>query len=214
MEFLLNRDGRRVDFKETQGLFNRNASPHRYLLIWTVRSGSVGSDLIWDGSNLVRQLRILWLGLKMRPNQYLPIRTLGSRSGGSDLLWHDLILTVRLESYGSGKMGARGGGAVAGIQFPRRRLADLADLGRPGSILDEVWPGRYRTTRRTHLDTRDGGLGFGSGLPTTGMALALGGEGNSLAQTKKGGEKGARRVPYHPRKLRRWLEVEGRRCRG
>jgi hypothetical protein len=33
MEFLLNRGGLRVDFKETQGLFNKNASPNRYLLI-------------------------------------------------------------------------------------------------------------------------------------------------------------------------------------
>jgi hypothetical protein len=139
MEFLLNRGGLRVDFKETQGLFNKNAGPNWYLLIWIVRSGSDGSDLIWDGSNLARRLRILRLGLKMRPNRYLPIRTLGSRSGGSDLLWHDLILTVRLESYGPGQMGARGGGAVAGIWFPRRRLAGV---------------GRSRPS----------GLGFGRGL--------------------------------------------------
>jgi hypothetical protein len=131
MEFLLNRGGRRVDFKETQGLFNKNTDQNRYLIIWTVRSRSDGSDLIWDGSNLARRLRILRLGLKMRPNWYLPIRMLGSRSGGSDLLWHDLILTVHLESNGPGQMGARGGASPA-----------LVDLGRPGSILDEVWPGR------------------------------------------------------------------------
>jgi hypothetical protein len=95
LEILSNCAGPRVVLKQTQGLFNKTARLNRYLLTRTVRSGSNGSNPIWDGSNLARRLRILRLGLKIRSNRYLPIRTLGSRSGGSDLLWHDLILTVR-----------------------------------------------------------------------------------------------------------------------
>jgi hypothetical protein len=53
MEFLLNRGGLRVDFKETQGLYNKNASPNGYLLIWAVGSRSDDLDAFRFGrSNL------------------------------------------------------------------------------------------------------------------------------------------------------------------
>jgi hypothetical protein len=58
---------------------------------------------------------------------------LGSRSGGSDLLWHNLILTVRFGSYSPGQMGARDGGAVAGIRFPRRRFTGVG-RSRPSGL--------------------------------------------------------------------------------
>jgi hypothetical protein len=62
LELFLNWVGPRVDSKETQGLFNKNTRANRYLLTRAVRSGSSGSDLIWDGSNLARRLRFLRLG--------------------------------------------------------------------------------------------------------------------------------------------------------
>jgi hypothetical protein len=40
MEFLLNRGGLRVVFGKTQGLFNKNARPNRYLGMSAVGSGS------------------------------------------------------------------------------------------------------------------------------------------------------------------------------
>jgi hypothetical protein len=62
MEFLLNGAGLRVDFRKTQGLFNKIARPNRYLGMSAVGSGANGSDLIRGGSNLARRLRILRLG--------------------------------------------------------------------------------------------------------------------------------------------------------
>ena len=46
LELLLNWPGLRVDFKETQGLFNKTSRAKRYLWIWTVGSGSNNPDPI------------------------------------------------------------------------------------------------------------------------------------------------------------------------
>jgi hypothetical protein len=46
VELLLNGGGLRIDSEETQGLFNKSNRANRYLLIWAIRSGSNGSDLI------------------------------------------------------------------------------------------------------------------------------------------------------------------------
>ena len=54
LELFLNYAGLRVDFKETQGLFNKSARANRYLRIWAVGSGSGGSGLIGSGSNPTR----------------------------------------------------------------------------------------------------------------------------------------------------------------
>ena len=54
LELFLNYAGLRVDFKETQGLFNKSARANRYLRIWAVGSGSSGSGLIGSGSNPTR----------------------------------------------------------------------------------------------------------------------------------------------------------------
>ena len=53
-ELFLNYAGLRVDFKETQGLFNKSARANRYLRIWAVGSGSGGLGLIGSGSNPTR----------------------------------------------------------------------------------------------------------------------------------------------------------------
>jgi hypothetical protein len=62
MEFLLNRGGLQVNFKETQGLFNKNAGPNWYFLIWAVGSRSDDSDAFRFGrsdlnSGVVRTVR-------------------------------------------------------------------------------------------------------------------------------------------------------------
>jgi hypothetical protein len=49
LELLLNWVGPWVGFKETQGLFSKAARAKGYLLIWTVGSGSDGSDAFQFG---------------------------------------------------------------------------------------------------------------------------------------------------------------------
>jgi hypothetical protein len=49
LELFLNWVGPRVVSKETQGFFNKTARPKGYLLIWTVGSGSDGSDAFQCG---------------------------------------------------------------------------------------------------------------------------------------------------------------------
>jgi hypothetical protein len=109
----------------------------------------------------------------MRSNWYLATRTLGSRSGGSNLLWHDLILSVRFGSHGSGLMDAQGGGTVAGIPFPWRRFAGVG-RSRPSGLHfgrglarevehDTAYTSRYlRRPIRVRVGAPHGGGGTGS----------------------------------------------------
>jgi hypothetical protein len=74
---------------------------------------------------------------RTRLNQYLPIRIVGSRSGGSGVWLGQQALGA---AAWSPEFGPRGGTSPA-----------LADLGRPGSILDETWSGRKLAACTTHL---------------------------------------------------------------
>ena len=59
--------------------------------------------------------------------------------------------------------------------FPRRSFGrtspEMADLGRPGLVLDEVWPGKEYVRLRILLGKLGGGLGLGRGLRRCRAAL-------------------------------------------
>ena len=83
LELLLNCLGLRVDFKETQGLFNKSARANGYVWIWTVGSGSGGSDLIGSGSYQGRWFRSQRIGSVPARGRQRRSPELGLRDGAS-----------------------------------------------------------------------------------------------------------------------------------
>jgi hypothetical protein len=111
-------------------------------------------------------------------------------------------------------MGAQGGGAVAGIPFPRRRFAGVGRsrsfrLGFGWGLAREVEHDTTNSSRhsrrliRVWVGAHHSGGGTGSRQ-----------RGDLARVEEKGKGKWARRAPYHPRKLRRRLEVKNWRRRG
>jgi hypothetical protein len=112
--------------------------------------------------------------------------------------------------WGSGAGGGDCSPEVASAAAPRRRWANLAvrapswTRSGPGGRACTLNTSRHsRKQIRARVGAAHGGGGAGSRHR---------GE-LARAEGKKEGE-GARRDPYHPRVLRRWLEAEDRWCRG
>ena len=107
---------------------------------------------------------------------YLRAWTVGSRSVGSGRNGaRDLILGVHTDRTVQGDWAHGTRRRRRRETFPRRSfgqtLPEMADLGRPGLVLDEVWPGKEYVRLRILLGKMGGGLGLGRGLRRCRAAL-------------------------------------------
>ena len=121
---------------------------------------------------------------------YLRAWTVGSRSVGSGRNGaRDLILGVHTDRTVQGDWAHGTRRRRRRETFPRRSFGrtspEMADLGRPGLVLDEVWPGREYVRLRIRLGKRGGGLGLGRGLRQCMAAQSNSDEENYMEQRGK-----------------------------